>query len=291
MNNHSNNTCDNVGKDLKLQGFKAYEVGHSINSIPSYSRRDFFKVCISTGKNRIQYANRGIETDGTILFFGNPHIPYSWDVISIEHTVYACLFTEMFLGTTKSESLHNSPFFRIGGTPIYYVNEEQRLFLNSIFEKMIAEQSSDYVYKEEMMRNYINMITHEALKLEPSDHYYQFQNASSRITSMFIELLERQFPIESSSDPLRLKSPQDYANQLSVHVNHLNRSVKETTGKPTSHHIAERLVTEARSLLTHTDWPIADIGYALGFEYSTYFNNFYKKYTGETPRASRSKVV
>ncbi len=73
-----------------------------------------------------------------------------------------------------------------------------------------------------------------------------------------------------------------------MHVNHLNRSVKEVTGKSTTAHIAERITTEARALLQHTDWNVADIGYALGFEYPTYFNNYFKRMTGTTPRAVRA---
>ncbi|WP_315819414.1 hypothetical protein [Paraflavitalea speifideaquila] len=62
---------------------------------------------------------------------------------------------------------------------------------------MIDEQKTDYAYKDELIRNYINLIIHEALKLQPSENYDQHKNAASRITSVFLELLERQFPIEN----------------------------------------------------------------------------------------------
>jgi hypothetical protein len=42
-----------------------------------------------------------------------------------------------------------------------------------IFQKMIDEQQTDYIYKDELMRNYINLIIHEALKFKPSENYYQ----------------------------------------------------------------------------------------------------------------------
>jgi hypothetical protein len=45
-------------------------------------------------------------------------------------------------------------------------------------------------------------------------------------------LLERQFPIENSDQRLQLKSAKDYADRLSVHVNYLNKKLKESTGKP-----------------------------------------------------------
>jgi AraC family transcriptional activator of pobA len=74
-------------------------------------------------------------------------------------------------------------------------------------------------------------------------------------------------------------------------VNYLNRAVKEVTGKSTTAHISERIITEARALLQHTDWNIADIAYSLGFEYPTYFNNFFKRMTGTNPTAFRSQEV
>ena len=124
--------------------------------------------------------------------------------------------------------------------------------------------------------------------MQPSENYSQHKNAAGRITSVFLELLERQFPIESAERPLQLKTAQDFAKNLAVHVNHLNSSVKEVTGKPTTTHIAERIVSEAKALLQHTDWNIADIAYALGFEYPTYFNNFFKKRTGHIPKSLRA---
>lgn len=230
--------------------------------------------------------------DGTILFFGNPHIPYSWETISRTYKGYTVLFSEDFLKLSdRSESLQQSPFFKIGGTPVLKINEQQREFLNTIFQKMIEEQATDYTYKDDLIRNYINLIVHEALKLQPSENYDKHKNASSRITSVFLELLERQFPIESTDRPLQLKTAQDYAKSLAVHVNHLNRAVKETTGKSTTTHIAERIVTEAKALLQHTDLTIAEIAYALGFEYPTYFNNYFKRLTGTVPTALRAQIA
>ena len=123
------------------------------------------------------------------------------------------------------------------------------MFLNTIFQKMIDEQKSIYAHKGDLIRNYINLIIHEALKLQPSEHSHQHNNAASRLTSVFFELMERQFPVESSGNPLRFKTAQDYAKHLNVHVNYLNRAVKEVTGKPTTAHITERIVNEAKALL------------------------------------------
>src|SRR3954471_7023061 len=152
--------------DLKLKGFKVYEVNGDMSKIPTYNRRDYYKICINTSKSLIHYADRGIETDGTILFFGNPHIPYSWDTLSPTYEGYACVFTEDFLKVNdRSESLHESPLFKIGGTPIFSLSVEQKVFVDSLFQKMIEEQETDYVFKDDLIRNYINLILHESMKM------------------------------------------------------------------------------------------------------------------------------
>ncbi|MBN8876748.1 MAG: AraC family transcriptional regulator [Sphingobacteriales bacterium] len=278
--------------ELKLKGFKVFQIEQDSNEVRRYSRKDFYKICLTTGKSIIHYADRSFEQEGTILFFGNPHIPYSWETISTSYRGYTCLFSEEFLNLSdRAERLQQSPLFRIDGTPILTISNSQRDFLNTLFQRMIAEQTGDYVNKADLIRNYIHLILHEALKMQPSENYHKQSSAAVRITKVFLELLERQFPIESTSSPLQLKTAQEFANKLAMHVNHLNRSVKEVTGKSTTTHITERIVAEAKALLQHTDWTTSEIAYALGFEYPTYFNNFFKKLTGTNPSALRTRFV
>ncbi|HSF53731.1 MAG TPA: AraC family transcriptional regulator [Algoriphagus sp.] len=285
-------SLSDFNQELKLRGFNVFQIEADGSETKTYSRKDFYKICLTTGVSKIHYADRSFEADGTVLFFGNPHIPYSWETISRNYVGYTCLFSEDFLqATDRTNALLQSPFFKLGGTPILEITEKQREFLNSLFQKMIEEQQSDYLHKDELIRNYIHLIIHEAVKLQPSVKYDQSKNASSRITSVFLELLERQFPIETPDQPLQLRAAQDYASNLSIHVNHLNRSLKEVTGKSTSTLINERILSEAKALLQHTKWNISEIAFALGFEYPTYFNNFFKKLTGTNPKAFREVEV
>jgi len=283
-----NCTPDFKNADLKLRGFNVYAIELSNATKPTYNRRDFYKICVYTGSNVIQYADRGIANNGTILFFGNPNIPYSWESLSEDYSGFACVFTEEFLKVTdRSDCLHESSLFKVGGTPIFSLNEDQKNFIKGLFSRIISEQDSDYVFKDDLIRSYLTIIIHEALKMQPSESFFKHKNASSRITALFLDLLERQFPIETKEHKLKLKTPQDFAQNLAIHVNHLNRSVKEITGRSTTSHISERVIGESKALLQHTDWSVADIAYALGFEYPSYFNNYFKRLTGSVPKANR----
>ena len=98
------------------------------------------------------------------------------------------------------------------------------------------------------------------------------------------------FPVDSPDDPLTMTTANQYAQQLSVHVNHLNRVVKQHTEQTTTQHIAQRIVQEAWALLQHSDWSISEIAYSLGFDAPAYFTNFFKRKTGKNPLQAREST-
>lgn len=274
--------------DLKLKGFKVYAVDQLCTMKPHLIRRDYYKVTLMTIKSRLHYAHQSLELDGTYLFFSNPHIPYWMEKLGDYDYGYTCIFTEEFIKSLdRLESLQQSPLFKIGDTPLFQLNEEQATFMTSIFQKMLAEQAADYPFKGELIRTYIQLVIHEALHFQPAETLFQHKNAASRLTSLFLTLLEQLFPVESPDQTLPLRTAQEFADRLAVHVNHLNRVVKTVTGKPPSVHIASRITDEAKALLQYTDWSVGEIAHSLGFAYPTYFNNFFKKQTGYTPLACR----
>lgn len=254
----------------------------------SYSRRDFYKICLIRGTNRYHYADKSIEVSGPTLIFFNPQVPYTWEHLSGETTGYFCIFTESFFTEKIKGRLTDLPMFAQNGKPSYVLNQQEDDEVSAVFKKMFDEINSDYTYKFDLLRNYSTELIHYALKKQPSEILYQHPDANSRITAVFTELLERQFPIETTSQRFTLRSAKDFASQLSVHVNHLNRAIKETTGKTTTHYITERIITEAKALLKYTDWNISEISYSLGFEEASHFNNFFKKQTAQTPSFYRN---
>ncbi|UOQ64709.1 helix-turn-helix domain-containing protein [Hymenobacter volaticus] len=274
---------------IKSGHFKVYDIEQFCTTDLTYNRRDFYKISLLTGVYQFNYADRGVRIDRPALIFSNPMVPYSCEVVSEAQTGYLCLFTEDFLVINdRTTSLQDSPLFKIGNDPIFFPNEAQYAVLQQLFQQMLAEQNSTYSYKQDLLRNYVNLVIHEALKMQPQAPYYPHHDASSRIATLFAELLERQFPVDSPNYTLKLRTASDFAACLSVHVNHLNRAVRKLTGKTTTVHIAERIISEAKALLQHTDWSVSEIAYSLGFEYPTYFNNFFKKHTGLAPSDLRA---
>lgn len=252
-----------------------------------YKRRDFYKIIFVKGNSQVHFADKVIEINKQALSFSNPQIPYKWEHLDkIREGVY-CIFNQHFFH--QFGQLNQYEVFQPNGAHIFELSDQEAAQVTGIFERMDKEFSSDYKYKYDAIRNQIFELLHFALKMQPSAKLEKtVLTASQRISTLFLELLERQFPIDEIHQTIELRSASDYSAQLNVHVNHLNRAVKETTQKTTTQIIAERILQEAKILLRHSTWSVSDIAYALGFTEVTHFNNFFKKHVALSPLKFRS---
>jgi AraC family transcriptional regulator, transcriptional activator of pobA len=218
-------------------------------------------------------------------------VPYTFESLTENATGYFYIFKEGFFSEHLRGNLRALPMYAPGSKPAFILDENEDKEMSAIFRKMQAEMKSDYAFKFDLIRNYLMEMIHGALKLQPSETLYHHPDANAQIAALFAELLERQFPIENPLQQFSMRSARDYAEQLHVHTNHLNRAIRTVTGKTTSQHIAERLTVEAKALLRHTNWNIAEISYSLGFEEPSHFSNFFKKNVSLTPVAWRAAAV
>jgi len=254
-----------------------------------YNRRAYYKISFIKGHNRAEYADKVIEIEKQALLFGTPKVPYHWRPQDLDQHGHFCIFTAEFLVKTKSGViLDELPIFKAGGYPVFQVSEEDGEEINRIFLKMHKELASNYAYKYDLLRNYVLELIHYGQKLQPATALYPTHNAAARVSSLFIELLERQFPIESPQQQLHLRTAKDYADRLAVHVNHLNKVLKEQTGKTTTALISGRVTREAMILLKQTDWTVSEIAWSLGFDEVAHFSNFFKRETGSSPLKYRA---
>lgn len=281
-----------IGKEIGH--FNIFDIAETIREVKRkaampYNRRAYYKISLIRGKNRAEYADKVVEIKSNALLFASPKVPYHWVPEDGAQSGYFCVFTDAFLVRNKSGVvLDELPIFRPGGCPVFEIPDEEAEELNALFLKMRKEIASDYAFKYDLLRNYVLELIHYGQKLQPASAIWATQNASARVTSLFIELLERQFPIESPQQQLQLRKAKDYADRLAVHVNHLNKVLKECIGKTTTDMISSRIAQEAKILLKQTSWNISEIAYSLGFEEVAHFSNFFKRQTAVTPLAFRS---
>lgn len=79
----------------------------------------------------------------------------------------------------------------------------------------------------------------------------------------------------------------EYARSLNVSTDVLNQVVKDRSSKSPKQMIDEQLLLEAKRALYWSEATVKEIGWTLGFETDSYFNRFFKKHTGITPKKFR----
>ena len=103
------------------------------------------------------------------------------------------------------------------------------------------------------------------------------------IYKQFIELLEGHLAENLSIN--------DYADKLCLSSKQLNRAVHSITNQSVSAVIKNRLILEAKRLLTCTDLNVNQISNKLSFEDSAYFARFFRKETQCSPTEFKAKMV
>ncbi len=254
----------------------------------SFGRKEYYKVTLMKGRNRYYYGDQVAHIAQYALVFANPQTPYHWEAEDEDQSGVFCIFTADFFHHAAAQHLQEYPVFKDINSSVLELTAEQYKKFRAMFNDMHAEIDADYYYKYDVLRNLTLGIIHSALKLHSVAIRKQAVSGSERLSQQFSELLERQFPIESTAQRLSLRFPIDFSQALRVHVNHLNKALKETSGKTTTMLITERLVQEAKILLKHTQWSISEIAWCLGFEELPHLINFFKKNTGQTPRLYRN---
>ena len=88
-----------------------------------------------------------------------------------------------------------------------------------------------------------------------------------------------------------IKLPKEYADLLYVTPNHLNALTQDLSGKTAGELIRDRVLLEAKRLLTNADMTVTEIAFNLNFQDNSYFNRFFKKNEGITPDEFRKQFI
>ncbi len=119
----------------------------------------------------------------------------------------------------------------------------------------------------------------------------QVQRCVNRKTGRVIQrkylLLYKQFKALLEERFMDDLAPSSYAGQLHITPHHLNRVVKDVTGRTASEVIRERSLLEAKRMLTFTDLGVGEISGQLGYFDGSYFTKLFKRETGMAPLAFR----
>jgi len=258
---------------------------------PGFRRRPYYSVTLLQGPYVLEFEDGEKPVSGHTLLLTSPKMPFGYRATASAPQGASCVFAETFL-TQKNCGYQpfDFPAYQPGQQRIYALSPAQASLFDALFAKLMAEEQAGGAFGEQLLRTYLLELLFTAHRLTPTETFGRVSSTAELVACAFVRLLEAQFPIESPHNTLRLKTVRDFAGELALHPNYLNRQVKAVKGRTVSSLLAARLVREAQALLRLTDWHIAEIAGALGFEEPSHFNLFFKKHVHCAPTDYRKQA-
>jgi AraC-like DNA-binding protein len=211
------------------------------------------------------------------VFFISPGQVHAW-TSTVPTAGYVLNFsTEFFLQMyPRAGELAEFPFFHIANSdPVLYLTPAQEAELRPLLQSMEEEFAGDLPWRYDIVRSLLLILLTRLRRL------HRPRGSESALPRSYS--LAKRFKLLVDRHHLEWTSLQDYAKALLVTERRLNEAVKSTTGKTAAQLIRDRIVLEAKRLLTHSELGISEIAYRLNFEDPAYFSRFFKKHVQATP--------
>jgi len=193
--------------------------------------------------------------------------------------------TEFILQNGISTELINRVYlFNTSGySPPLNLNESEFKMFENLMLQIISYQDMALTYQYEAFGALLKLFFINVTSLCSVQKTMELDQAigSNSLFVQFKQLIEKDFRT--------FHKVTDYANQLAVSSDHLNRYVKSQSGKSAKEFIQEKIIVEAKRLLLFTDESNKELAYNLGFEEPAHFSNFFKKNVGQTPGQFRAE--
>ena len=185
-------------------------------------------------------------------------------------------FSDEFLvkNNISNAFLHNINIFRqYGESPPLVINDQISADLDKLLDQMIPFYEGNDDHRLEALGALLFLFLIHCNKA--CDLPQNVASPSSCILIDFRNKVENQFR--------DLHKVNEYADQMSISAKHLNDVLKETIGQTAKDYIIDRIVLEAKRILTHTQMSAKQIAMELGFKEALHFSTFFKKIAGITP--------
>jgi AraC family transcriptional regulator, transcriptional activator of pobA len=99
--------------------------------------------------------------------FSGPHSNDEIKNLTADKAGFMLAFSGSFFTNGLVSSLNELPMFEKDANPVYPLTHELGIRVAGVFGRMIKEKDSAYVFKNDLLKNYIIELTHLALKANP----------------------------------------------------------------------------------------------------------------------------
>lgn len=262
--------------DLYINTLKNHLKEHSFIEKPH--RHNFYLLVLFTGGSGTHEIDfDGFDIKKGSLFVLQPGQIHNWN-LSDDIEGYIVFYSqEMYNLHFGNHKIEQYPFYQsVRTNPEINLDKEEIDSVLPYFELMTKDKANPFI-----LLNLLDCIHIEIAQKYTAENSHTIHSYNYKI-QQFESILEEYYKTE--------KSPSFYASKMNITLKHLNRICKDILGKTVTELITNRIILEAKRLLTSPKKSINQIADDLGFENYSYFTKLFKKHTGSTPSEFRNHL-
>ncbi len=281
--------CSLAGSSFQQQDFLCERFGHYLQrhspQLHRAHRHSFYHLVLFTkgaGSHTIDFTRFKVKPFD--IYFMVPGQVHSWNFDN-RPDGFIVNFSESFFRSFLLNPGYLDRFSFLSGNSqdcVCHLPVNTHRKITQLFEDMVA-QVQDKLFDADiikLMLLQIFMVTAASCNNHRSKSIPQQKQL---LLKNFRQLIDQHF--------LSLKLPKQYADLLYVTPNHLNALTQDLLGKTAGELIRDRVILEAKRLLTNAAMSVTEIAFSLNFQDNSYFNRFFKKTEGVTPEEFRKQFI
>ena len=265
------------GEELLIDVVTLHSIKKYIDKHPVHTLSYFDITFISGGTGNFAIDNEPFSLTQGDVIFSKPGEIRVWDTTEIPQG-YALIFEEEFLLSFFNDSsfIQNLSYFNPK-------RSSSKINISSVYtriENLICTISDEVNCQQSRDKHILRALLYEILMVLNREYSKSCVTAveektGNRHVNRFITLVDEHFK--------KCHLTKFYADELCITPNYLNEIVQTNMGTNAKSYIRDRIIREAKRLLSYTNLSVTEIAEELNFESPSYFIRLFRKQTNRTP--------
>lgn len=279
-------TYDKFYKDAQIHYESLHNLASFFGRAMHLHRHDRYYQLhyIHHGKVHLILGEHEFNEEAPLLFFTPPPEPHGFvtdpnatgQVLTIHQSLVLQLLET--LNQNDHDFAHQSACITLANLPSN--GQQHHHALDTAFQGLQQEAEQQNPSRDAALYNWSQLVLINLFRLIASTQQVSpSQHSQSFVFRKYLSLIEAYY---TQNLPIPA-----YAKLLNITEGRLNKICRDIAGISSKQLIYERLVQEAKYLLSYTSLSIKETAFSLGFQDPAYFTRFFIKYTSQTPKDYR----
>lgn len=197
---------------------------------------------------------------------------------------------DFLLSYPLAKGIKNYGFFSYAANEALQLSDQERLTILTVFDILNEELNSriDH-FSQDVIVSQIELL------LNYSNRFYSRQFITRKaVNNEYLQKLEdvlREYCAQDKAIKYGVPTVHYVASQLHLSSGYLSDMLKSLTGQNAQQLIHQKIVEEAKEVLSASNLSIAEIAYQLGFEHPQFFSRLFKLKTEVSPNDFRKLII